>query len=351
MKQVILFLTIFFCSISIFGQKLISEKTILITDEKFNREIIFNSEALYDFSGDLDKSVLSIINADEFLNYVITNARKLLYTSVTDEQVEKFKIDFKTFFNSKFTDNNSYVIQRPSYSTAMEWRNALTDMNYAMFFVLRKEYFFSTMIEGKIKFQFTKNNDFAKQIQVDVFQNYNKETGNLETRTKYILDKQDHEIYSNLKTNRIDKSKIALSNPNPIEWETKYKENNDGTFDIILSAQIVKLWSIFALNQSPENELVPKTIIRFNNSTTYELVGALTETKVKPQFDKRYNSKINFHTKNVEFTQKIKLMTDKPLTVSGNIFYMLSTVESLTPKNYDFKIEIKCRVGKGESHP
>lgn len=341
MRQLLILLTIFSCSISIFGQKPISEEIISIKNDEFKREIIFNHEALFDYSGVLDKSVLSIIDADEFLKYILTNARKLLYKSVSDEQVEKFQTDFAIFYNSKFTGNNSYLIERPSYSTAMEWNNALTDMNYAMFFVLRKEYFFNTMIEGKIKFQFTENNDFAKQIQVIVYQNYDKETGNLETKTKYILDKQNHEIYSILKSERIDKSKIALSNPNPIEWKTKYIDNRDGTIDIIVSAQIIELWNIFALNQPSGNELVPKTIISFNKSNIYELVGNAIETKAKKQYDKRYNSKINFHSKNVDFIQKIKLKIDKPITISGNVFYMLSNIEGLIPKNFDFKIEIK----------
>ena len=341
MKHRFLLLLAFLYTVSTFGQELVSEEAISITKNEFKKEITFNHEALYDFSGYLNKSVLSIIDADEFLEHVTSNARKLLYKSVTDEQVEKFKIDFTTYFNSQFAGKNSYRIQRPSYVTAMEWRNALTNMNYAMFFVLRKEYFFDSMKQGKIKFQYAKNDDFAEQIKVKVFQDYNNETGNLETRTKYFLDNNGHEIYSALKTERIDKSKITLSNPNPIKWETGYKKNNDGTIEIIVSAKIIKLWSIFALNQPPGNDLVPKTIISFNKSKNFETLGNITETKIKPKYDKRYNSKINFHTKNVEFKQKFKQVTDKPITISGSIFYMLSNVESLTPKNYEFKIEIK----------
>lgn len=341
MRRVQFILTFILFSTFVFGQKIIHEETIQITKTEFKRKIIFNYKGLYNFSGKLDNRVLSIIDADEFFKYVTTNARTLLYKSVTDEQIEKFKTDFTNYYNTIFAKEDSYVLQRPTYQTAMEWRNALIDMNYAIFFILREKYYFDAMKQGQIKYQFSENDDFADFINVTVTQNNNTETGNLETRTKYKLNKQEYEVFSNLKTDRVDKSKTSLSNPNPIEWKVTYQSNSDGIFDIFLSAQIAELWNIMSIKQPEGKDFVPKTIIKLDNSNEYELIGNISETNPKSLFDKKYNSQINSHSGSVTFIQRIKLKTEKPVSVKGIVIYVLSNVETIIPKTYDFNIEIK----------
>lgn len=338
-RQILLIIFIIFRMISN-AQEPVSDDTIHITDKNFDKVIEFRNEELYDLSGEVEKYATCFANADSLRQFLSKNRRDLFSKKFfDDDELEKFETDFNNYLDKEFINKDTLVVIRPSFQTAMEWRNALTDFNYAIFYLLRRDYYKIALSQGQIKFRLTKNNKYPTDIIVSKYEKTEKDKGNFVQTWKYILAGTDFEVYSHSKYDRIDETKKNLSHPDPIQWEFEMKQVKGDLYKVILRAKLVEFWEIYSINQLKGKVILP-TVIRFNPSNEYELIGDTEEPKTKAYFDKRFDEKIKSHKELVEFTQTIKIKTYNPI-VKGSIFFMVGNIESIkAPDIKEFEIRI-----------
>lgn len=104
---------------------------------------------------------------------------------------------------------------------------------------------------------------------------------------------------------------------NPVKWSFESKKISDCEYDLIFTAQIEKPWHIYSIVKSGEDGPNP-TRFTFKKSTNYELIGGIKESKPIKEFDKVFEVNVAFHSEKATFTQRIKLLTEKKIIITGS---------------------------------
>ena len=118
---------------------------------------------------------------------------------------------------------------------------------------------------------------------------------------------------------------------NPTTWTFDSKQNGNEV-ELIFKATVEKGWHVYD-TYLPEGGPIATTI-SYNDSTLFDFVGEIQKSKQPTTiFDENFNLNVSYYADEVTFTQKIKLHSDAPLTVSGNVLFMSCNEENCTPPN------------------
>lgn len=126
----------------------------------------------------------------------------------------------------------------------------------------------------------------------------------------------------------------------PVAWTINSKKLNDCEYELLFTGDISTPWHVYALNQTSKDGPLPAEF-QFKTSKDYELIGKPTEGTPIKIFDKVFKTDVAYFEKTVEFRQKIKLLTDKPVTISGNYSYQACTEEKCISESdnpFEFKL-------------
>ena len=104
---------------------------------------------------------------------------------------------------------------------------------------------------------------------------------------------------------------------NPVKWSFESKKISDCEYDLIFNAQIEKPWHIYSIVKSGEDGPNP-TKFTFKKSSDYELIGGVKESNPTKEFDKVFEVNVAFHAEKATFTQRVKLLSDKKITITGS---------------------------------
>ncbi len=125
----------------------------------------------------------------------------------------------------------------------------------------------------------------------------------------------------------------------PVKWSFSSKKTGDNEAVLIFTAKIDKGWHLYS-QYIPDNGPVATTFTLDKNSSI-QLVGKIMEPKPIVQNDPNFNMVLKFFATKAVFTQKIKLLTDKPVTVTGSINFMCcNDVSCLPPNDVNFSIKV-----------
>jgi len=115
----------------------------------------------------------------------------------------------------------------------------------------------------------------------------------------------------------------------PVKWTFESKQNgNEAT--LIFKAIIEEGWHLYD-TQLPEGGPI-KTSVNFSDSTLFEFVGELTKDPQPTEvFDKTFNMKLGYFSKQAVLTQKIKLKNTDKVDIKGFVEFMSCNDESCTP--------------------
>ncbi|MBV5312555.1 MAG: thioredoxin family protein [Prolixibacteraceae bacterium] len=115
----------------------------------------------------------------------------------------------------------------------------------------------------------------------------------------------------------------------PVKWTFESKQDgNEAT--LIFKAVIEEGWHLYD-TQLPEGGPI-KTSIHFADSTLFELAGELTKDPQPTEvFDKTFNMKLGYFSKQAVLTQKIKLKNTDKVDIKGFVEFMSCNDESCTP--------------------
>jgi len=122
----------------------------------------------------------------------------------------------------------------------------------------------------------------------------------------------------------------------PVKWEFNSEETGDNEYLLTFRAEIEDHWHLYSqdIPMSP-----PATTFYFEGDTSlYELLGAVTESESIEEFDPNFDMVLKYFADEAVFTQKIKLLTDDPVNLSGAINFMsCDDKQCLPPEDAEFE--------------
>lgn len=132
----------------------------------------------------------------------------------------------------------------------------------------------------------------------------------------------------------------------PIVWETSVEKINESDFNLIITATIEAGWHLYSQNV-PEGGPIATTISIKENSEDFQLIGNPTEGKGHEAYDNVFDMKIKFFEETATFKQKIRLLTNKKLSIEGTIEFMVcDDTFCLPPTEVDIDFEVEGKAGE-----
>jgi len=122
----------------------------------------------------------------------------------------------------------------------------------------------------------------------------------------------------------------------PVKWQFSSKETGENEYLLTFRAEIDENWHLYSqdIPMSP-----PATTFYWEGDTSlYELIGEVTESESVEEFDPNFDMVLKYFSDEAVFTQKIKLLTDEPVTVSGAVNFMsCDDKQCLPPEDAEFE--------------
>lgn len=101
---------------------------------------------------------------------------------------------------------------------------------------------------------------------------------------------------------------------NPVKWVTSFKVIGDDEAELIMQATIDEKWHLYGQYFGKGGPM--PTVFTFESSTNFKKIGKVSESpKPYEEIDEDFGIKVQFFKKSATFTQKIKLLTDKPFNL------------------------------------
>ncbi|HSH65145.1 MAG TPA: protein-disulfide reductase DsbD domain-containing protein, partial [Bacteroidia bacterium] len=126
---------------------------------------------------------------------------------------------------------------------------------------------------------------------------------------------------------------------NPVKWKISNKKLSDCEYELQFTGTIDEHWHVYSLNQTEDGPQPSK--VTFTSSKEYQLLGKTTENKPVKAYDKVFEMDVAYFEKTIVFKQKIKLLTDKTITITGEYEYQACTEEKcIFPPATPFEIKI-----------
>jgi thiol:disulfide interchange protein len=135
-------------------------------------------------------------------------------------------------------------------------------------------------------------------------------------------------------------SSILIAQESPVHFKYSTKKISDCEYDLQFIASIDDTWHVYSLK--PVKDGPNPTSFTFTPNSDYELVGKPTESKPVKEFDKVFEVNVEYFSKTATFTQRIKLKSDKKVTIKGKYEYQVCTEEKcIFPPADEFEFELK----------
>jgi thiol:disulfide interchange protein len=126
----------------------------------------------------------------------------------------------------------------------------------------------------------------------------------------------------------------------PVTWTFSVKQTGEANFDLIAKAEIDDKWHLYS-QFLPSDDGPVATSFNFTPSNRYKLVGKVTESKLKTEFDPVFQMELSFFEKEAEFTQKITVEPGSAFTINGEVEFMVcDDTKCLPPEIIEFSLKI-----------
>lgn len=122
---------------------------------------------------------------------------------------------------------------------------------------------------------------------------------------------------------------LAAQVLNPVTWSFGTKKVSQTDSELIFTAKIDRGWHLYSQSIPVGGPVA--TTFKIGKGTGFFLIGKVMEPKATEVFDKQFNMKINYFSNIVEFRQKVKILSDKPVEIKGNVEFMCCNDETCIP--------------------
>jgi len=127
----------------------------------------------------------------------------------------------------------------------------------------------------------------------------------------------------------------------PVHWKFSSKKVSDCEYDLIFNATIDEPWHLYSLTKAGEDGPNP-TVFNFAKSNDYELVGKTKESNPVKEFDKVFEMQVQYFKHTATFTQRVKLKSDKKISVKGKLEFQACTEEKcIFPPADPFEFQVQ----------
>ncbi len=131
----------------------------------------------------------------------------------------------------------------------------------------------------------------------------------------------------------------------PVKWQTSVEKVSESEFDLVVIATIDEGWHLYS-QSIPEDGPIPTTFSFKDIEGKYQLVGKTTEGKGHEEFDKVFEMKIKYFENKATFKQRIRLLTDKKITIAETVEFMVCDDTScLPPTEVDLNFIVQGKAG------
>lgn len=124
----------------------------------------------------------------------------------------------------------------------------------------------------------------------------------------------------------------------PVKWDFKTKVTGENTADLQFIATIDQGWHLYS-QHLPDGGPMPTEFV-FAKLNGIQLDGKVSEPTPKEVFDEMFKMKVKYFDKTATFTQKIKLIGNKPVTISGTINFQACNEETCIPGEAEFSFNV-----------
>jgi thiol:disulfide interchange protein len=124
----------------------------------------------------------------------------------------------------------------------------------------------------------------------------------------------------------------------PVKWTFKTNRISDTIAELQFSANIDQGWHLYS-QHLPENGPLPLEF-KFDKVSGVNLVGKVAEPKSHEEYDPMFEMKVKFFEKRAVFTQKVKITTNKPVTLKGTMSYQSCDDKSCIPGDTEFSFSL-----------
>lgn len=131
----------------------------------------------------------------------------------------------------------------------------------------------------------------------------------------------------------------------PVSWETSVKKINDSEFELLISAEIEEGWHLYSQNV-PDGGPIPTTISIHEEKDQFLLIGKPIEGEGHEEFDNVFEMDIKYFENKALFVQKIKVLTDEKISITGVLEFMVcDDTNCLPPTEVDLSFELQGVAG------
>ena len=125
----------------------------------------------------------------------------------------------------------------------------------------------------------------------------------------------------------------------PVQWSFSSESLGNNEYNVIFKADIEAGWHVYSQNIA-DGGPVPTSFI-FTESSDYERVGVVTESESIVLNDPVFDMELRFFEKEAIFIQKVKVLGKEPVTVKGELEYMVcNDGQCLPPTPVEFDVTL-----------
>ncbi len=115
----------------------------------------------------------------------------------------------------------------------------------------------------------------------------------------------------------------------PVKWSFSMKKISKTESELVFTATMEAGWHVYS-QHVPDGGPIP-TSFKFDKAMGFFTVGEVAEPKPIEVMDKNFNMVVKYFSEKVEFTQKVRVASDKPVEVKGTLEFMCCNDESCLP--------------------
>lgn len=102
-----------------------------------------------------------------------------------------------------------------------------------------------------------------------------------------------------------------------MQWSQEVKKVSACEYDLLFKVKIAKDWHIYSIIPSTGDVAPSPTTFTFSRNPDIEYIGQITETPPHKFFDSVFKMVVRTHEKTAVFTQRVKVLKNGPVKVSG----------------------------------
>lgn len=125
----------------------------------------------------------------------------------------------------------------------------------------------------------------------------------------------------------------------PVEWQFTKKKISDTDYNILFTATLDPGWYIYGTDLAPGGPI--PTAITFNEGAGFELIGGLVYPEAEVKYDPNFEMDIPMYGGQVTFAQQVRVLSSRPVTVTGELQFMSCDDQRCLPPDYiDFSFDL-----------